>query len=503
MLARFRKDKTPLPSRFTYPISKFMGIDAKSEQSGMPLSYACYAYNIAFRDEKLTAGPGLERGKYADSQGVTRTLPNLTSLAQFFKKMYFYRKYNYQTDTREDKLLVHTLSDRLFVCDFKGSPFTEVTQEANIPEGANLHCVNYHLDGEDVLLMYLSCGGMRVYNGQSFTAYQNAPAAGSVCVHYERAWLTQYKSGNKLWFSDDLNPVDFTPETGKGGYITFPDDGGELLAVISFKDYIYVFREFCIHRLTAYTDPADYKLTRVFVTNNKIYPGSIQATSDKIIFYAQDGFYAFDGYTAVKVYENITPLIESMEHAAVCFFDQKYIVAARMKKEGEEKIGDEALAPYKNNCIITFDQLTGAVGIMRGADAGGFVPVNIENICGVYVSCNNFRGCDIYKLTGDGKLDNVPLKKLWRSPLSNLTGIDKYKILRSVFISCYHAAKLKVTYDEGQSEYDLAATAKPQRVPINKKCDSVALSVYSDEEHFFVSSLQLNFDLMRYYYANK
>lgn len=503
MIRRIRKDRTPSPSRFSYPIHNFLGLDAKSEQASMPLSMASYAYNISFKDEKLTLGPGLERGKYIDSSGNEHTFPNLLGPVIRMRKIFLYRKYNYELNKRQDMLLVQTTTGRLFVCDFAGSDFNEVTAEADIPSGANLHCIGYHLDGEDVLLIYLSTGGMRVYNGESFISYPLVPAAASACTHYERAWLCEYKGSNRLWFSPALNPVDFTPETDKGGYITFPDEGGELQAVISFKDYLYIFREFCIHRLTAYGDPYDYKLTKVFVSNNKIYPSTICPVGDKIMFYAEDGFYAFDGFAASKVYERVTPIIESMEHAAVCYFDGKYMLATRMKNVDNTQVGDEALAPYKNNALISFNLTTGALAIMRGSDISHFLPINIENICGVYVSMSNFRAYEIYKVTDDGLLDNEPLKKLWSSPLANLSSIDRYKVLRNIFITCYGKAELGVTYDGGHSSYSLDALAKPQRVPINKKCDNVRISLTSTEADFFVSSLQLTFDLMRYYYANK
>ncbi len=501
MLARFRRDKTPTPSRYTYPIHRFLGIDAKSEQASLPLGYAAYAYNIAFKDEKLTTGFGLEKGSYFNAQGVQRDFPNLNIQTQFFKSIYLYRKYDYEQNKRADKLLVHTRYNRLYACDFAGSEFVNLTQDSGIAEGVDLHPLNYHHDGEDVLLIYQSTGGAKVYDGQQFSSYPDVPKASSVCLHYERAWLAE-KEGNKLYFSTQLDPTDFTVETGKGGYISFPDDGGALLKVISFKDYIFIFREFCIHRLSAYADPTDYKLTRVFVTNNKIHANLIQATSDKIIFYADDGFYAFDGFVANKVYERFTPLIESVADAAVCFYDQKYMVALRLKNLDGSKVGDEALASYKNNCVVAFDQLTGSISIMRGVDINCFLPINIEKTCGVYASLNNFRGCYIYKLTDDGKLDGTPLKKFWTSSLSNLASIDRYKVLRNIFVSCLQKAVLTVVHDEGQSIYYLKASAKPQRLPVNKKCDSVAISIASDEEHFFVGSLQLTFDTMRYYYAN-
>ena len=47
----------------------------------------------------------------------------------------------------------------------------------------------------------------------------------------------------------------------------------------------------------------------------------------------------------------------------------------------------------------------------------------------------------------------------------------------------------------------LEGSAKPQRVSVNKKTDKVAIILTSEDENFFVSNIQLNFDLMGVYNA--
>ena len=434
MLKRFRKERVPNPSRFTYPIANFLGIDAKTEQSGLPISYAAYAYNVAFKDGNLVAGMGVDNPEFLDSNGVARTLPNTAITANFFKQSWLYRRYDYQLNKRDDRIIVQSITNKIFVCNLKGGEFVDVSSQIDIPGGSKLTCLNYHLNGEDVFLIYLSSGGMYVYDGSSFTEFVDTPKVLSACLHYERAWAIEYKGSNRLYFSAALSPTDFTVDNTLGGYISFPDDGGELLRVISFKDYIYVIREFAIHRLIAYTDPRDYKLTRVFTSNNKIYANTVTATNDNILFYAEDGFYAFDGFNARKVYENITPLIDSMDNAATCFFNHKFYFSFKVKNLDNSSVGDEGQS-YINNCIIAIDQKTQSVDIMRGVDVRGFLPVNQENICDIYLSFNNFRGCYFGRLTDDGKLYGAPLKKLWQSPYTSLNNIDRYKILRWLFIS--------------------------------------------------------------------
>ena len=501
MLKIFRREKVPNVSRFTYPVMKFLGIDAKSDQSSLPLGYASYAYNVAFRDGKLTRGMGISDAQYKDSDGQVQTLPNTSVQVQFINKMFFYRRYDYNLNKRDDRIIVQSIYNEYFVCDFKGGAFVDVSEALTIPQDTLLSGTNYHLDGEDLFLLYLSSGGMYVYDGTSFTFY-DTPKFNSACIHYERAWATEYQGANNLYFSKALEPTNFSVDEIQGGYISFPDDGGAILKVVSFKDYLYVFREFAIHRLVAYTDPRDYKLSKVFSSNNKIYPFTIEVTGDKIIFFAQDGFYSFDGFSAQKVYERITPLIESIENASACFFNQKYYVALKLKNIDNASVGDEALASCDNNCVIAFDQNTNDLDIMRGVDIRGFVPVNIENICEVFTYFNNFRGCYIGKLSDDGKLFGSSLKKLWQSPLSNLNSIDRYKILRWLFVSCYYNATVCIEHNDGDSVFYLETSFKPQRLSINKKADSLAISIVSTDEDFFVSGFQLHFDLVRRYYAN-
>ena len=65
----------------------------------------------------------------------------------------------------------------------------------------------------------------------------------------------------------------------QGGYIS-PDEGGRAQKVVSFNDYVFIFREYAIHRLTAYTDLTEYKLIKTF-HQQQDYPDTVQICSIK------------------------------------------------------------------------------------------------------------------------------------------------------------------------------------------------------------------------------
>lgn len=48
----------------------------------------------------------------------------------------------------------------------------------------------------------------------------------------------------------------------EAGFINFSDECGDVIKVVSFSNYLYVFREYGIFRLTAYGDQNDFCLKR-------------------------------------------------------------------------------------------------------------------------------------------------------------------------------------------------------------------------------------------------
>ena len=97
----------------------------------------------------------------------------------------------------------------------------------------------------------------------------DAPKISSMALHYERLFATVDGEKNSVWFSDDLDPTNWSMSLDEAGFIELIDERGALLKVVSFLDYIYIFREYGISRLTAYGDQTSFSVSNLFVSSRQ------------------------------------------------------------------------------------------------------------------------------------------------------------------------------------------------------------------------------------------
>ncbi|MFW5780866.1 MAG: hypothetical protein ACOCWI_05390 [Bacillota bacterium] len=488
-----RNDYFPKTKRYSYPIKSFAGIDALSDENTLPLTYCSYGYNIGFRNGALINSMGIDYAKINNN-----TLPNVGIMGRKIVKSWIYYKYNYTQMQRED-MIVALLDDNAVYATLLdgGAVFEQTTMSFT---NGTASALNYHLNGEDVLLIFGSEGGMYLFDGTTADYYQDTPGFNSVCLHYDRIYATTASGHNRVYFSDDLYPTNWQISITEAGYISFPDQGGQAQKVISFNDYVFIFRDYGIHRLTAYTDLSEYKLTKTFSTNNRIYPDTIQICSDKIVFLAEDGLYSFDGFIAKKIYSRLFPLIDKKQYSVACYFDYKYYLATGLKNLDNSIVGDETEGNMKNNGIIAIDFDLNNVSILRGGDIGCFMPVNTSDYCELIVAFNNFRCSYFGMISESGKLINTPLKKLWQSPASNLSQLDGDKVLRRIYLTAHQPLKITIKGDETTSR-DIYSSPHIQVIPVNKSSEKISLDITSENNKLYLNSMLLEFDIVKRRYA--
>lgn len=488
-----RNDYLPRVKRYSYPINNFAGIDALSDENNLPLTYCSNAYNIGFRNGALTNGMGIEKAKLNNN-----LLPSVGAMGRKIVKCWIYYKYNYTLNTREDRIVVLLDNNTVYTTLLNGG--TAFTQTTMLFSSGTASALNYHFNGEDVFLIFGSEGGMYLYNGTNSTFYENVPGFSSICLHYERIYGTTQQGSNRVYFSDDLDPTNWQISLSEAGYISFPDEGGRVKKVESFNDYVFIFREYGIHRLTAYTDLTEYKLTKVFSTSNKIYAETIKVCGLKIIFLAEDGIYSFDGFVTKKIYNGVFPLIANKDYSVASYFNYKYYLATCLKNLDDSVVGDEVHGGMKNNGIISIDFDLGDVNIFRGGDVACFMPVNMSNFCELLVAFNNYRCAALGMISDTGTIMGSILKKFWQSPFTNLAQLDGDKILKRVYLSTNQPLKILVKGDE-KWEKNIYSSPYIQVIPVNKSGESISIAIRTDSDILYISGMLLEFDILRRRYG--
>lgn len=249
-------------------------------------------------------------------------------------RIFCYKRYDFDLQSRDDKLIV-------FDSEFNGYYINlEDEEKSLVPLGVKFDSrpvmINYRLNGEDVLIMVSKTDNMVVWNGKdSPEIVLDAPKIKSMDIHYERLFaVTSGEDGSELKFSDDLDPTNWSESLSDAGSISFVDDRGRLVKVVSFCDYLYVFREFGITRVYANTSiQSNFYVNHLFVSGGRILGDTIAVTGDRIMFVATDGFYVFDGVNTRRVLENIFPKLNLVGNEEAAFFDGKYYLSCNIKSD--------------------------------------------------------------------------------------------------------------------------------------------------------------------------
>lgn len=464
------------PVRKQLNISSFEGVSLNVIESLLPIKYSPLSYNFRFYNGALSTGMGIEQARLPvtyDTQ-VYHLAPRMTSK---ILGLWLYRRYDKVNGCRDDRIIIKGEDGKFYETKF----FSQDTcnELHGVTTSGKVNTANYRLDGEDVLLISSEYGGLWIYDGVNAPyKVENSPEITSMCIHYERLFATTGGEKNQIWFSDDFNPTNWNISMTEGGFIELQDEGGRANKVISFLDHIYIFRDYGINRLTAYGDQSDFCLTKLFVTSGRIYPDTVAAGGDRVFFLAEDGIYAFDGVSAKRILDNISPLIENREYATACFYDGKYYLALRGNYKDNLKICSEKETLWRNNTVLEFDINTLALNILRGADINCFLPISINNSSILLLSMRKTKSCDIGMLNYSGKFFDSSLPKYWRTGLLDL-GHKGGKVLREIYINSLYDITAGIITDEGYSEYTLQGSPKVQKIRVNEKSDKFSFYLKS------------------------
>ncbi|MFA5450013.1 MAG: hypothetical protein WC292_06210 [Clostridia bacterium] len=493
---RYRRDITPRLSRYQYKISNFKGVDAETEESALEPSVATYACNVGFSDGKLVGGMGLGEPLLYTTEYGDRYLPSLDSYSASMKKLFLYRKKN-AAGENDDRVIALGGDLTVYQCAIRNGLFTKINGLEVSGNDANF--LNYYYNDKDVLIVAGNGGGLVIYDGSTIQTVSEAPAMHSICMHYERMYGVDKEN---VYFSEALNPAGWDVSSGGAGHISFMNEGGAIIKILSFKDYIFIFREYAVYRLSAYTEPSEFRVTKAFDTGGKIQAGSIVVAGNDIIFLAGHDLYSFDGYSITRMFSKVTALIDIPDKAAAIYYKDKYYLSVRLKSYKDEKIGDEVLGPYTNNGFLMFDMKTGGISVFRGGDIRGFCPIVSEGIDALVVNFNNYRMARAGGINDSGTLFGEPLKKLWIGAKSNFGSVDAYKVLKRLYIATRYGISVEAESNLDVAQKTVSGGLKPQLVTFNLIGDTIRLILETQNNKIHISNILLELDFSRRYYAN-
>ena len=318
---------------YSFYISDFKGgINMSEDDQNMSLSESPLAYNVSGKDGSLKRCEGYGRAyKHEDMLNREILIPELPSSGT--GRLLIYRV-NTETQPREHLAYVDNLG--LYKCVLNGSELK--WQMVNTTDfSAVEYYVNYRKDSGDCLVFGPGVEDNNMYLWSKFTQppspVETAPQLSSAVVHYERMFgVGDPEHVNRIWFSAQFDPTDFTVSLDAGGYIDVMGDKGRALKVISFSDSIFVFWQYGITRVKAYNYQSEFTVSDIYSCDSEILKDSVCLCSDQIIFAAKDGVYAFDGYSVQRISDKISGIInEGLKASGECsaYFRGKYYLSVQ------------------------------------------------------------------------------------------------------------------------------------------------------------------------------
>lgn len=444
-----KRTNFPKTKKLTLSIPSFeKGLSLKYDKNLSNIEFASEIENFSFNTGALTNGIGFENifnkiAKQSEIQILTNDLQNVGGIE---KLIYFY-KFNSTSQTREDKLIFISNIHEVYYVNLYSTE-KQLTKLRNVKFSSTPIALRYRLNGEDVIIFTSETDNMTVWDGTN-NPYEvlDAPHISSMTVHFERLFATVDGEKNSIWFSDELDPTEWSISLDEAGFIEMVDERGALIKVVSFLDYVYIFREYGISRLSAFGNQSSFSCSNLYVSSGRINPESVCVCGDKILFLASDGIYKFDGVDTVKILTNIEDGFASIDNknAVACFSGSSYFLACNFKTESENL-----------NTLLEIDTNSYSLkNIVKGYDFKFISSISTSDYEGVVAivkesTKNAFLPAFILK---NGEYFGIPTKKVWKSQTTNIGDSFAKKVLRNIYVQTLSPIKIIVEADGNEHEF--------------------------------------------------
>ncbi|MDE6201651.1 MAG: hypothetical protein K2M47_07260 [Clostridiales bacterium] len=455
--------KLPSVRRYKKQMTKYASADFKHDRSLLPFGTARTFYNFDFSSGVLRKGYGVKQH------------PCVPVGAQ---RYWIYRLYSEEHGEYADQY-IYQYSNGLLAW-FDAFKHKEI-YVSGLPYGP-LDIINYRVNSKDVLL--LTCEGRKLitWDGDRYVEYANSPAISSMAIHYERLFVTSRDEKTKVYFSKNLDPTQWEISEDGGGFIELLDERGYMNKVVSFGNYLYIFRDHGISRVTAYGDQTEFSVVNMFVTAGRIFPSGITTCGNCIMFLASDGLYRFDGYECVRVLTDISAAILPDDNCACAYYDGKYYLACKMDFGDGKTVGCESSDEYKTNALIVYDLSSGEYSVSRGLD------IRFMNACSYngedyLMCCEGGKGGVIER--GAARFDD-PLPSYWESGVTDMSAPDRAKYVTEILFDNTDGGsadniELGVCADGVWSKLNVQSAAA-NGVKLNVSGHRFAFSLYTDSD---------------------
>lgn len=316
----------------------------------------------------------------------------------------------------------------------------------------------------------------------------------NVTVHNDRLYLTfSHRYENFVHYTSDLNPLNIYDNASTMQSIMIPRDCGNIIKLVSFNDYLYVFCEFGIYRIVTYETKRKNYIEKVYDGMAKIYKETIVFADQKIMFMTSKGLATFNGIKVTLANLNINKIWNELDNLNACavYANGLYYISCELDFGDNQKVDGETYTSADRHSLIVVDVEKQKAIIHRGLCVLSLTTIPNERN---KVACVNFSSGTrtVREICFGGECEkNVPSHKLWVGSYYDFDQPNKLKICRKIYFKASNDITLKVRFDDKEKSFSITGSTKEQCVVLNERAYKFGLTFACDKSKIKISDVKM------------
>lgn len=447
-------------------------------------------YNIDNRKSNLVGNLGIKTlslPEYADVTSEQIDLDYQSLNLDGFDKVMYFKQYFPNNGSTTHRFLVHGSDNKIYLNQmFCGVPVLSSAFSVNFDKPPVV--LAYKKNGEDAII--ISGGGKSVVWATNQTPRElvDAPDITSMCVYNDVLYCTIEGENFKIWYTTNLDPESIGTDNSK--YITLGDERGACRKVITFKENVYVFRDYGISKLNVYAkDEPTY--SQIYLSDSIIYSNTVTVCGDSVVFMTRDGLYRFNGATVSKI-SMLDNLINAKvnSNAVATVLQNKYYLALNIDFDDGKQILCET-GEYLNNALIVLDLENYSFQLMRGVDIKDMLALKADLVEKIVVVFNSMDKDKIAEISNDGKYFGESLPKGYSSNYIVQQDLSKI-VIRKVYVDASANTEIKFVTDLGSKTFTTYKDGLNEFQTI-LPCSKFKIEVSSSQNLPYLNLIKLNY----------
>lgn len=467
----------PKPSRKNILLSSFKGYDETKVSTTLPCDYVDCVYNYKFKNGRLVNPYGINELKIGEN--ILPDIPEIEGEKRLFC-----------TKTVLDKKLTSVI----VISHQNGLEYMAIGE--NIWHHIDndylfTNAVNYLYEDKDLLILSGE-KGLKIFDNGALNNVEQNNQIIDMCVHYERIYTIVKGERNSLWFSDDFDPYNWNVSIDEGGYINFDGTLGNVNAIKSFINYLFIFCDYGIYRLTAFADQNQFSMKKVYTSCGRIFSKSVTECGEYIAFASEDGVYLFDGYDVTRYSIKANDLLgEGIQDVSACYAHHKYILSFTNNIDSNYGVFSQ---PQDNNLLLIFDLSDKSVNLMRGLNFDNLMALSMSDYNRI-IGLSKDTAC-VSQLDDTGLYFGFPFQKYWQSGEIDFDTPSVTKVIRSIEYSTKHQYVFGIIANGLRQEFVLSPEETKKNLYI--KSQSFVFYIRSDNKAEDIRPPKLVVDYLAY-----